>query len=132
MRTDAEKDGPRLSSDDDCRITPFGKLMRKWRLDELPQLWNIFKGDMSFVGPRPERKFFIDKITQLHPDYQLLFNERPGLTSWGMAQFGYAHNVDEMIARSHYDLAYVSGISLPFDMKVMIYTFKIILQGKGK
>ncbi|GAB3012675.1 sugar transferase [Niabella terrae] len=132
MRTDAEKDGPKLSSDDDCRITPFGKLMRKWRLDELPQLWNIFKGDMSFVGPRPERKFFIDKISQFHPDYQLLLNERPGLTSWGMVQFGYAHNVEEMISRSRYDLEYVSRISLPFDMKVMIYTLKIILQGKGK
>ena len=132
MHQDAEKNGPMLSSEDDERITKWGRVMRKWRLDELPQLWNIIKGEMSLVGPRPERKFYVDQIVEQHSEYKYLFKVKPGLTSWGMVKFGYASSVDEMLQRMSFDLMYVENISLLLDLRIMILTLATILKGKGK
>jgi len=131
MREDAEKDGPLLSSEKDERITPFGQIMRKYRLDELPQFWNVLKGEMSLVGPRPERKYYIDKIVKQAPYFYLLHNVRPGISSWGMVKFGYARNVDQMIERMQYDILYYENMSLMLDIKILIYSIKTICTGKG-
>ncbi len=132
MVEDAEKDGPMLSSEDDNRITKWGRVMRKWRLDELPQLWNIIKGEMSLVGPRPERKFYVQQIVEQHSEYNYLFKVKPGLTSWGMVKFGYASTVEEMIQRMPFDLMYVENVSLLLDLRIMILTLATISGGKGK
>jgi exopolysaccharide biosynthesis polyprenyl glycosylphosphotransferase len=132
MYVNAESNGPALSSDEDPRITPWGKVMRKWRIDELPQFYNILVGDMSLVGPRPERKYFIDIISKTHPHYKYLHKVKPGITSWGMVQFGYAENVNEMIERMKYDLLYIENCSLGLDVKIMLYTFVVLFQGRGK
>lgn len=117
MRLDAEENGPALSSENDPRITPWGRIMRKWRIDELPQFYNIIKGEMSLVGPRPERKYYIDIISQTNPHYKYLHKVKPGLSSWGMVKFGYAENTEEMIERMRYDLLYIKNCSLVLDFE---------------
>ena len=132
MFMDAEKAGPALSSDFDPRITKWGRFMRKVRLDELPQFWNVIKGDMSIVGPRPERQFFIDQIVKIAPHYRHLHRVRPGLTSLGQVKYGYAETVDQMVERLKFDILYIENMSLAMDFRVLLYTLKIIMEGRGK
>jgi exopolysaccharide biosynthesis polyprenyl glycosylphosphotransferase len=132
MYCDAEKDGPQLSSSTDPRITPIGRWMRRTRMDETPQFWNVLKGDMSLVGPRPERQHFIDAIMEVAPHYRHLHKVRPGITSWGQVKFGYAENVEQMVRRLKYDILYIENMSLAVDLKILAYTVLIILRGDGK
>ncbi|MBD5346266.1 MAG: exopolysaccharide biosynthesis polyprenyl glycosylphosphotransferase [Bacteroides sp.] len=132
MRADAEVDtGPVLTREDDQRVTPLGRIMRKYRLDELPQFFNVVKGDMSLVGPRPERPYFVDRIVAVAPFYTLVHQVRPGITSWGMVKYGYASTIEEMVERLRYDLLYLENIGFTVDMKIIIHTIRIIAAGKG-
>ncbi len=132
MYVDAEKEGPQLSSEHDSRITHFGVFIRKTHLDEIPQFFNVLKGDMSLVGPRPERQYYIDQIVKKAAHYRLLQLIKPGLTSWGQVTYGYAENVDEMIERLRYDMMYLENMSLLMDMKILCYTVLAVIRHKGK
>jgi exopolysaccharide biosynthesis polyprenyl glycosylphosphotransferase len=131
MYVNAELNGPELSSKNDTRITKFGRFMRKSRLDEIPNFFNVIKGDMSLVGPRPERKYFIEKITKRAPHYLHLLKVKPGITSWGQVKFGYAEDVDQMVKRLKYDMIYLDNMSLYVDIKIIIYTLLTIVRRKG-
>jgi len=132
MYTSAEIDGPQLATDDDERSTPFGAWMRRWRLDELPQFINVIKGDMSIVGPRPERKYYTDQLIKKAPNYPLLWRAKPGITSWGQIKYGYASSVSEMLQRFRYDLLYMNHIGPFMDLRIIWYTIIVLLQGKGR
>lgn len=132
MTVNAESSGPALSSDNDPRVTNVGRFMRKYRLDELPNLWNVLRGDMSLVGPRPEREYFLSQLRVRAPHCALIHQVRPGLTSLGMVKFGYASTVDDMLARLKYDLLYIQNISVSLDLKVIFYTVRTIFRGEGK
>ncbi len=131
MIVEAESTGPQLSSSSDIRITPFGHFMRKYRLDEFPQFWNVIKGDMSIVGPRPEREYYINRIVKKAPYYSLVFQVKPGITSWGMVKFGYASTISQMVERTKFDLLYINNMSIALDLKIMIYTIRTVVTGAG-
>ena len=132
MIVNAEAEGPRLSSETDVRVTRVGRILRKTRMDEIPQFFNVLLGEMSLVGPRPEREFFIQQIMERAPHYRHLQRVRPGITSWGQVKFGYAENVEQMIQRLKYDILYIENMSLAMDIKILFYTILIVLKGSGK
>jgi exopolysaccharide biosynthesis polyprenyl glycosylphosphotransferase len=132
MRADAESSGPKLTQKEDDRITPLGKILRKYRIDEFPQFFNVLIGDMSIVGPRPERPYFIEKIIQQAPHYTRLHRVKPGITSWGQVKYGYAANVDEMVDRLKYDLFYVENMSFGMDIKIILATIYVVITGRGQ
>lgn len=132
MYIDAESSGPALSSKGDSRITPWGRIMRKWRLDEIPQFFNVLIGDMSLVGPRPERQHYIDQILERAPHYKHISRVKPGISSLGMVKYGYAENIEQMIQRLKFDIIYIENISILLDIKIMFYTIRTVIQGRGK
>ncbi len=131
MHVGAESNGPQLSKEGDDRTTSIGHILRKFRIDELPQFYNVLNGSMSLIGPRPERKYFAEQIIERVPEYKYIYKMKPGITSWGMVRFGYASNVDEMVERMEYDLLYVNNFSLLMDFRIFIYTIITVIRGKG-
>jgi lipopolysaccharide/colanic/teichoic acid biosynthesis glycosyltransferase len=131
MHNGTEDGVPLINGKNDKRITSLGRFMRKHKLDEIPNFVNVLKGDMSIVGIRPEQQFFIDQLISKNPDYKLLLEIKPGITSWGQVRYGYAENVDQMLERLEYDLHYFRHRSLWYDLKVAFYTIGIIIRGEG-
>ena len=132
MHVNAESNGPQLASKDDPRITKFGKLLRKVKLDEIPQLFTVLKGTMSLVGPRPERAYYINQVVEIAPHYMVLLKVKPGLTSWGQIKYGYAENIGQMVERLRFDMDYMEKMSIQTDLKVLTHTIFVILQASGR
>lgn len=131
MVVDSEGGKPQLSSKEDKRVTKVGKVLRKYRIDEIPQFYNVLRGDMSIVGPRPERPYFEALIEEKAPYYALVHKVRPGITSWGMVKYGYADSVEKMVERLNYDIIYLENMSISVDLKILIYTIRTVLTGQG-
>ena len=123
---------PLLSAEETVRITSMGKFLRKYRIDEFPQFYNVLIGEMSVVGPRPERQYFLDLIISQIPRYKELQDLRPGITSLGQIRYGYADTLEQMKLRARYDLLYIDNISLWTDIKIILYTLIVVVKGKGK
>lgn len=132
MHVHAEGETPLLCADNDCRVTKIGRWLRRYRIDEFPQLWNILRGEMSIVGPRPERRYFINQIEKNAPYYCLIYKIRPGLASWGPIRVGYTDTLEKMVRRLNYDIVYIENMSISLDLKIMFYTIGVIFDGKGK
>lgn len=132
MTDEAEDLGPQLAQENDERCTPLGAWMRRWRLDELPQFFNVLQGDMSLVGPRPERAFYAEQLLEKNPKYALLWQVKPGITSWGQIKHGYASNITEMLTRFRFDLLYIEQMSILLDFRILFYTIIVLIQGKGR
>ena len=132
MYVDAETNGPRLTTGNDARVTPWGRTMRRWKLDELPQLWNVLVGEMSIVGPRPEREYYIRQLEMEQQPFDRLLQVKPGITSLGMIKYGYANSISEMRERMKYDQIYLERRSLTLDMIIMVRTLKIIFTANRK
>jgi exopolysaccharide biosynthesis polyprenyl glycosylphosphotransferase len=132
MICDAEKEcGPVWAGNDDSRITRVGKIIRKWRFDEIPQLWNVLKGDMSFVGPRPEREYFVEDLQKTIPFYRERLTVKPGLTGWAQVCYSYGSSVEDAIEKLNYDLFYIKNLSFLMDLMIVMRTIKIVLFRKG-
>jgi sugar transferase (PEP-CTERM system associated) len=132
MRVDAEPEGqPMWAQDGDERVTRVGRIIRKVRLDELPQLWNVLRGDMSFVGPRPERLFFVQQLEQEIPYYQQRHSVKPGLTGWAQIKYPYGSSIEDATEKLRYDLYYIKHVSLALDLSIVFDTVKVIMFGKG-
>jgi lipopolysaccharide/colanic/teichoic acid biosynthesis glycosyltransferase len=132
MYVHAEQAIPQLSEDNDPRVTRVGKWLRKYRIDELPQFWNVLCGEMSIVGPRPERRYFINQIEEKAPYYCMIYKIRPGLTSWGPIKVGYTDTLEKMVRRLNFDIVYIENMSIQLDIEIMFYTIGVIFNGKGK
>lgn len=132
MRGSSPVNDPLLSKDEIARITKFGYFLRKYRIDEFPQFFNVLKGEMSIVGPRPERQLFLDEIIVHIPKYKEIQKLKPGITSLGQIKYGYADNLNQMLKRARYDLIYLNNLSLFTDFKVILSTIKVVLEGKGR
>ncbi len=132
MTQDAEKDGPQWAKKNDARITGFGKFMRITRIDELPQLWNVIRGDMSFVGPRPEREFFIKQLEKEIPYYNLRHTVKPGLTGWAQIMYQYGSTIDDSYIKLQYDLYYIKHHNIIFDFMIILNTITTVILGKGR
>jgi lipopolysaccharide/colanic/teichoic acid biosynthesis glycosyltransferase len=130
MYIDAEKHGPNLANPNDDRCTPVGRFLRRTKLDEIPNFINVLKGDMSLVGPRPERQYYIDQLIKIVPQYKQLQKIKPGITSLGQVRFGYASNIEQMVQRLRFDLLYMQNMSLYTDFLILYYTIKILFKGR--
>jgi lipopolysaccharide/colanic/teichoic acid biosynthesis glycosyltransferase len=131
MVENAEANGPVWAEQDDKRITRVGRWMRKWRLDEVPQMFNVLKGDMSFVGPRPERHFFVEKLRKEIPFYDQRFSVRPGVTGWAQIKYPYGASNKDALEKLKYDLYYIKNLSLLYDLLIIFETIKVVLFRKG-